>query len=129
MMILAILAVTLVLPQAGRWKEIGTTGTGNPVYADTRSIRTAKDGIISATVRVVYAKPVKIPGKDEVTSSRATAMFNCTANTFAVQRNTIFFDEKTNRVYQDKVNKIPGYGPTIGGSFGDVALKYFCRER
>lgn len=118
----------LILPQAARWKEIGTTGTGNPVYADSRSIRTAPDGIISATVRVVYAKPVTIPGKGELTSSRASAMFNCAANTFAVKRNTLFFDEKSNRIYQDKVNKIPGYGPTIGGSFADVALKYFCSK-
>jgi hypothetical protein len=124
-----ILALALViLPQAARWKEIGKTGTGNPVYADTRTIRTAKDGIISATVRVVYTKPVNIPGKGEVTSSRASAMFNCAANTFAVKRNTMFFDEKSNRIYQDKVNQIPGYGPTIGGSFGDIALKYFCAK-
>ena len=61
MKLLALLLV--VLPQAARWKEIGKTGTGNPVYADTRSIRSAKDGIISATIRVVYTKPVTISGK------------------------------------------------------------------
>jgi hypothetical protein len=116
----------VILPQAAQWKEIGTTGTGNPVYADSRTIRTGKDGIISATVRVVYTKPVTIPGKGELTSSRASAMFNCAANSFAVKRNTLFFDEKSNRIYQDKVNQIPGYGPTIAGSFADVALKYFC---
>ncbi len=122
------LAVLVILPQAPRWKEIGKTGTGNTVYTDTRTIRTGKDGIISATVRVVYAKAVNLPGKGELTASRASAMFNCTASTIAVKRSTLFFDEKSNRVYQDKVNKIPGYGPTIGGSYGDVALKYFCRK-
>ena len=123
------LAVLVILPQASRWQEIGKTGTGNTVYADTRSIRTGKDGIISATVRVVYAKAVNVPGKGELTASRASAMFNCTANTIAVKRSTLFFDEKANRVYQEKVNKIPGYGPTIGGSYGDVALRYFCAKK
>lgn len=113
----------------GRWQQVGVTGTGNPVYVDSRSVRTARDGIISATVRVVYAKPVKVPGKPDLTSSRANAMFNCAAGTFAVKESWTFHDERANRVYTHKVNQIPGYGPTIGGSFGDVAFKHFCGRK
>ncbi len=110
-----------------RWQQIGTTGSGNAVYVDRGTVRTAKDGIISATVRAVYAKPVDIPGqKRPLTATRANAMFNCTTRTFAVKESWLLFDEKTNAAYQHKVNKIPGYGPTISGSYGDVALKHFC---
>jgi hypothetical protein len=128
--------VTMLLPillalaaLQGRWQQVGVTGTGNPVFIDTRSVRTGKDGIISATVRVVYAKPVKVPNNPDLTSSRAHAMFNCAANSFAVKESWTFHDEQKNRVYTHKVNKIPGYGPTIGGSFGDVAFKHFCAKK
>lgn len=122
----------VVLPlalQAGPWQEIGKTGTGNPVYINARGVRTAKDGIISATVRVVYVKKVAVPGqKDSLTASRAHAMFNCVAKSFAVKESWIFFNEKTGKAYQHKVNQVPGYGPTIAGSFGDVAFKHFCKQ-
>lgn len=125
------LLLSLALPaafQAGTWQEIGKTGTGNPVYVNARGVRTDKDGIISATVRVVYAKKVGVPGqKDSLTASRASAMFNCTAKSFAVKESWIYFNEKTGRTYQHKVNKVPGYGPTIAGSFGDVAFRHFCK--
>lgn len=121
----------LVIPGSAveqpRWQQIGTTGTGNAVYVDRRTVRTAKDGIITATVRAVYAKPVVVPRQDKpLTATRAVAMFNCTTRTFAVKESWLLFDEKTNAAYQHKVNKIPGYGPTISGSYGDVALKHFC---
>lgn len=111
----------------GRWKEIGTTSSGNPVFIDSKKIVTGKDGIITATVRVAYAKPVKVRGGD-LTSSRATAMFNCQTSRFAVKDNTLFFDEKTNAVYEKKVNKIPGYGPALTGNFADVAMKHLCAK-
>ena len=123
--LVGLLAVVLV---QGRWQQVGLTSTGNPVFVDARTVKTAKDGIISATVRVVYAKPVTVPGKGEVNASKALAMFNCTANSFAVKESWIFHDEKTNKIYTHKVNKIPGYGPTLAGSFGDVAFKHFCKK-
>ncbi len=123
---LQLFLVSLAL-QAGAWQEIGKTGTGNPVYVNARGVKTGKDGIISASVRVVYAKKVAIPGqKDSLTASKANAMFNCSAKTFAVKESWVYFNEKSGKVYQHKVNQIPGYGPTIAGSFGDVALKHFC---
>lgn len=120
--------LTAVVLMQGRWQQVGLTSTGNPVFVDSRTVKTAKDGIISATVRVTYTKPVAIPGKGDVTGSKAAAMFNCTANSFAVKESWIFHDEKTNKIYQHKVNKIPGYGPTLAGSFGDVAFKHFCKK-
>ena len=45
---------------ASRWKEIGKTSTGNTVYVDPRSV-SKKDSIITATVRVVFAKPSETP--------------------------------------------------------------------
>lgn len=121
-------ALVLVGAVQGRWQQVGLTSTGNPVYIEARTVKTAKDGIITATVRVVYAKPVAIPGKGDVTASKAIAMFNCVAGSFAVKESWIFHDEKTNKVYTHKVNKIPGYGPTLAGSFGDVAFKHFCKK-
>ena len=125
-MLLPLLALAALFQ--GAWQEVGRTGTGNPVYVHARTVKTSKDGIISAMVRVVYAKPAKVPGNKELSSSKAAAMFNCASNTFAVKESWIYLNEKTNTIYQHKVNKIPGYGVTIGGSFGDVALKHFCSK-
>ena len=83
------------------------------------------NGIVNATVRVVYLKPVKV-GKKELTASRSTAMFDCAKNTFAVKENVFYSDEKKNVVYSKSVNAKPGYGPAIKGSFADVALQYIC---
>lgn len=107
-----------------RWKEIGTTGSGNAVYVNTRSV-TRADGVVTATVRVRYKAPVKTP-KGELTSSRSIAMFDCARNAIAAKENTLFFDERANRVYTHTVNAKPGFGPAIKGSFADVALQYFC---
>jgi hypothetical protein len=123
--LVGLLAVVLV---QGRWQQVGLTSTGNPVFVDSKTVKTGKDGIISATVRVVYAKPVAIPGKGDVNGSKALAMFNCAANSFAVKESWIYHDEKTNKIYTHKVNQIPGYGPTLAGSFGDVAFKHFCKK-
>lgn len=124
------MALVLVVAAAlqGGWTEIGKTGTGNPVFVNSLAGRKGKDGIISATVRVVYTKKVAVPGqKDSLSASKATAMFNCTAKTFAVKESWVYFNEKSGKTYQHKVNQIPGYGPTIAGSFGDVALKHYCK--
>lgn len=111
----------------GKWQEIGKTRTGNPVFVDPRSVKTGKDGIISATIRVAYTEPVKTP-KGPVVASRANAMFDCKANTFATKENAMYLDEKKNEVFQRTVNGKPGFGPAIAGNFADVALKHFCTK-
>lgn len=123
-----LLLALAVLVSQPRWQEVGKTGTGNPVFVDARTLQKGKDGIVTATVRVTYVKPVAVPGeKRPLTASRAVAMFNCSTRTFAVKESWVLFDEKAMAAYQHKVNKIPGYGPTLAGSFGDVALKHVCR--
>ena len=108
----------------GRWKEIGRTSVGNPVFVDTRSVRTA-DGIVTATVRAKFVKPVKTP-KGELTSSRTVAMFDCAKKVVAVKENTLYHDEKANRVFEHRVVGKPGYSTTIKGSLPDIALAHLC---
>ena len=129
---LVLLAVVLAVPftQAraqSRWQEIGKTRTGNPVYVEARTVKKGKDGIVNATIRVVYATPVKSP-KGDLTASRAVAMFDCAKMTFATKENATYIDEKTDNVFQRTVNKQPGFGPAIAGNFADVALQHFCKK-
>jgi hypothetical protein len=32
-------------------------------------------------------------------------------------------------VVERKVNKLPGYGPALTGSLGEIALTYLCRKQ
>lgn len=111
----------------GRWEEIGKTRTGNPVFVERRTVKKGSDGIINATIRVTYTKPVKTP-KGELTASRAVAMFDCAKMTFATKENATYIDEAKNVVFQRTVNKMPGFGPAIAGNFADVALQHFCKK-
>ena len=38
-------------------------------------------------------------------------------------------DAKETKVVERKVNKIPGFGPALGGSLGAVALGYLCSAK
>ncbi|MFN8580693.1 MAG: hypothetical protein U0163_06900 [Gemmatimonadaceae bacterium] len=118
----ALLCIALV--QQGPWKQVGTTSSSNPVYVDPSSIK-RKDGIVTATVRVVYQKPVAM-GKKQLTGSRSIAMFDCAKQTLAVKENVLYSDIKRNVQYSKNVNAQPGYGPAIKGSFADVAMQYVC---
>ena len=121
---LAFLSMLLLSLSQGRWQEIGKTRTGNPVYIDPKSVKKA-DGIVSATIRVTFATPVTVP-TGKLSASRAMAMFDCAKRTVAAKENTLYFDERTNAVYERKVNAKPGFGPAIAGTFADVAIKHFC---
>lgn len=128
----SLLALVCTLPLASaaaqpRWQEIGKTRTGNPVYVDARSVKKGADGIVNATIRVVYTTPVKTP-KGNLTASRAVAMFDCGKMTFATKENATYLDEKANTIFQRTVNKQPGFGPAIGGNFADVAMQHLCRK-
>ena len=127
---LAVAAVVLsaIAPCAGaqgRWKEIGTTSAGNPVFLDSRSVATAGNGIVTATLRVTFTKPVATP-KGPLTSSRVKAMFDCRAKRVAVKESTLFHDEKRNQVFERKVVATPGYGTVILGSLPDVGMRHLC---
>jgi hypothetical protein len=107
-----------------KWKEIGKTSSGNSVYVDPRSVKKNK-ALVSANVRVVFGTPVKAP-KGTWASSRTTATFDCAKNKLAAKENVFYADAAGTKVTERTVNKMPGFGPALGGSLGDVALKYLC---
>jgi hypothetical protein len=110
-----------------RWQDIGKTSTGNPVLLDSRSVKKAPDGIITATLRVAFVKPVATP-KGPITASRTTAMFDCTKKVVAVKENTYFHDEAANRVFQKSAPVKPGFGTVIKGTLPDVAMAHLCAK-
>jgi hypothetical protein len=121
-----ILVIVATLPPfQGRWREIGKTSTGNSVFLDPKSVK-SKDGIVTARVRVTFADPVKVP-QGKVTSSRATAKFDCAKKMVAVLESTMYTDEKAGAVYQRSAPKIPGFSPTFTSNFSGVALAYLCK--
>jgi hypothetical protein len=113
--------------QTAKWKEIGKTMMGNPVLLDPRSVKKDSAGIVTATLRVTFVKPVATP-KGPITSSRTIAMFDCKKHIVAVKDNTYFHDEKANRVYQHSAPKIPGFAAPFQGTLPDVAMAYFCAK-
>lgn len=123
------LVPTTTLPNAlqVKWQEIGKTSVGNPVYVDPKSVKKAPDGIVTATVRVTFVKPVSTP-KGPITASRTVAMFDCALKVVAVKENTYYHDEKANRVYQRTAARIPGFGPAIKGTLPDVAMARLCAK-
>lgn len=131
-MSLALLTASFLLmtpnaSQATRWQEIGKTSVGNPVYIDPKSVKKGADGIITATVRATFVKPVATP-KGPITASRTVAMFDCAKKTVAVKQNIYFHDEKANRVYQRSAAGQPGFGPAIRGTLPDVAMAHLCAK-
>lgn len=133
---LKLLLVLAVLPssngamrplQQRRWKPIGTTSTGNPVFIDPKSVK-VKDGITTATMRTVYTKPVDTP-KGPITSVRSIAMFKCAEGTVAAKETTMFLDEKAGKIFDRSVPGIPGYAKPFESTYADVAMKYLCAKR
>ena len=110
-----------------RWKSIGSTPSGNPVYVDTRTVKKSGD-LVSADIRVVFATPVKA-GKVTWASSRTSATVDCARRSMAAKENVYYADARGTKVAQRRVNKQPGFGSVIGGSPGDVALKHLCATR
>ena len=105
-------------------KEIGKTSTGDPVFLETKSVKTEK-GIITASIRAKFAKPTKAPAGD-LYASKTIAMFDCAKQTVAVKENTYYLDQAGTKVGPHKVVGIPGYGPAFKGSVPDVAMGYLC---
>jgi hypothetical protein len=113
-----------VLHAQGSWKAIGTTAAGNKVFVDTRSVK--KTGaLVAANVRVVFTVPVK-GAKGTFASYRTSATFDCAKKSLAAKENVYYADAKGTRVIDRSVNKLPGFGPALRGSLGDVALTHLC---
>lgn len=124
-LLLLISAVPLVAQSAPRWREIGKTSTGNSVYVDPRSITRDSAGVITATVRVVFAEPVSTP-QGPITGSRSVAMFDCAKKLVAVKENVIWHDERAGTVYRRSAPARPGFGPALTSTFAFVALEHLC---
>jgi acyl-coenzyme A thioesterase PaaI-like protein len=122
-----LLSISVSAPLAAQaTTQIGSTSVGNPVLLETRSVKKSADGIVTATVRATFLKPVKA-GATEYRASRTIAMFNCTTKKVAVKENWYYSDEKGTKVASHKVVGIPGYGTTIKGSLPDVAMAHLCK--
>jgi hypothetical protein len=121
-----VILAALILIQAPRWKEIGKTSAGNPVFIDPRSVKKGADGIITASVRTTFVKPVATPKGEPITASRTVAMFDCAKKVAAVKENIFFHDEKTNKVFNRSAAKQPGFGPAIRGTLPDIAMAHLC---
>ena len=72
---LLVLGTVLFFAVQTKWQEIGKTGIGNPVLVDPKSVKKDAAGIITATLRVAFVKPVATPN-GPITSSRTVAMFD-----------------------------------------------------
>lgn len=107
-----------------KWTAIGTTASGNKVYVDAKSVKRT-GSLVEATVRVVFTEPVKTPSGTWM-STRTHATFDCAKKKLAAKENIVYGDARESKVIERKVNKIPGYGPALAGSLGDVALSYLC---
>ena len=123
---LALLVVPSLAQAQKKWTPIGTTSSGNPVFVDAKSVKRSGSHV-AATVRVVFTTPVKTPSGTWM-SSRTTAMFDCAAKKLAARENVYYGDAKETKVVERKVNKLPGYGPALGGSMGAIALDYVCAK-
>ncbi|HTK47705.1 MAG TPA: surface-adhesin E family protein [Gemmatimonadaceae bacterium] len=110
-----------------KWTPIGTTSAGNRVYVDAKSVRRT-GALVEATVRVVFTEPVKTPSGTWM-STRTHATFDCAKKKLAAKENIVYGDARETKIVERKVNKVPGYGAIIGGSLGDVALKYLCASK
>lgn len=110
--------------RAQRWQEIGKTSTGNTVYVNPASV-VKRDSIVTATVRVVFAKPTPTP-KGPITGSRSVAMFNCVRRTVAVKENIIWHDERKGTIYEKRTPAKPGFGPVFNSTFSGVAMNHLC---
>lgn len=109
-----------------KWKDVGTTASGNVVSVDPRSVKKTGN-LVAATVRVVFTTPVHTP-QGMWRSSKTLATFDCVKKSLAAKENVYYSDAKSTKVVERKVNKLPGFGPALGGSLGMVALDYLCKR-
>jgi hypothetical protein len=124
-----LLAAFLLRPDvalAQKWKDIGRTPAGNMVSVDPRSVKRT-GSLVAANVRVVFTPPVAI-AQGTMKSSRTVATFDCAKRSLAVKENTYYADERGAKRLSRTINKLPGYGPALGGSPVAMALDYLCKK-
>jgi hypothetical protein len=109
---------------AQRTREIGRTAANNPVLVEPRTVH--RDGpLLSATIRVKFAKAVRAPGGDWW-SSKTRLTFDCTKRTVAILENWYYGDTTWSRVTSHNVVGLPGYGTVMGGSMTSVGYDALC---
>jgi hypothetical protein len=125
-LVLVLLALPSLVHAQKKWTPIGAPASGNQVFVDAKSVKRT-GSLVAATVRVVFTKPVETPSGTWM-SSRTTATFDCATKKLAAKENVYYGDAKETKVVERKVNKMPGYGPALGGSMGALALDYVCKS-
>ncbi len=108
-------------------REIGKTAAGNPVLVESRTLH-RDASIVTATVRVKFAKAVKTPGGDWW-SSRTRLAFDCTARTVKVFENWYFGDTTFRKIVSHTVSGQPAFGTVMGGSMTSVGYDALCPVR
>ena len=127
MLLVLVLSSLAAQSASGRWRQIGTTVTGNPVYLDPKSVTTT-NGIVTATIRTTYTKAVATP-KGPITASRAIAMFDCAKKQVAVKESIIWHDERKGTIYEKRAPTQPGFGPAFTSNITSVAHAQLCQAR
>lgn len=108
-------------------RQIGLTAAGNPVLVEQRTIH--RDGpLLSATVRVKFAKAVRAPDGDWW-SSRTRLTLDCTKRQVKVLENWYYGDTAWRRVTSHSSPGIPAFGTVMGGSMTSVAHDTLCPAR
>ena len=119
-------AVAAQPARAQKWQDLGKTSSGNMVSVDPASIKHA-NGLVTATVRVVFDPPVKA-ARGMWGSSKTTATFDCAKKSLAAKQSVFYSDAKGTKEVERNVLKKPGYGPALKGSMGQIAMDYLCRK-
>lgn len=119
----ALLAPRVAAAQA--LKEIGKTSAGTPVFLETKSV-SRSNGLVTATLRVALAPPIKAPTGDYVTL-KSVGIFDCAKQTSATKERWFYTDAAYKKVARHDVPGKPGFGPALKGSLADVGLTYLCK--
>ena len=122
--VVAAIAITTTVAHAQRPREIGRTAANNPVLVEPRTVR-REGSLLHATIRVKFAKAVRVPGSDWW-SSRTKLTFDCTKRTVAILENWYYGDTTWTRVTSHNVVGQPGYGTVMGGSMTSVGYDSLC---
>ena len=118
-------SIVLASPAAAqKLLDIGKTSAGTPVFLETTSVSRA-NGIVTATVRVRLAPPIKHASGD-LRSSRTIAMIDCAKQTVATKESWYYLDDAGTKIGLHKTVKLPGFGPSFKGSLADVAMRHLC---
>ncbi len=108
-------------------REIGRTAANNPVLVEPRTVK--REGtLLNATLRVKFAKAVKVPGGDWW-SSRTRLIFDCSNRQVKVLENWYYGDTTWHRIASHTVSGQPAFGTVMGGSMTSVGYDVLCPVR